>query len=754
MLVVKNIVKCYKAGDFVQRALDDVSVRFRKSEFVSILGTSGSGKTTFLNILGGLDNYDSGDLIINGKSTKRFKDKNWDIYRNNSVGFIFQNYNLIPHIRVVDNVCLAMTISGVSKRERKKRALAVLSRVGLLEHAYKKPSELSGGQIQRVAIARALVNDPDIILADEPTGALDFSTSLQIMDLIKEISRDKLVIMVTHNGDIARDYSSRIIRLNDGKIVDDSNPYFDDFDGVYSFRKTSMSFFTALKLSFANIFTKKKRTLLTSFASSIGIIGIALVLSISNGFGEKINEFERNSLLQMPITVSNGVIDVSDGSSFDDDSSVGEYTSKKMVIPRDDSSFTHVNRITDDYVSYINDIDGSLLSGVSYQRDVFINVVYKADGSYKYVDNDRDGVSSFWNAFPDDSLNGSFLDNYDVLAGEVDTDVAGFVLVVDEYNRVSSDVFRALGFSADISFSDILSLEYRVVFNDDFYYENDGYFFASSDYEAMYNSDNSINVFIQAIVRPKKGRELVSSSGIFYTSSLIDKVISVNKDSLIVKKQRESSYSVLSLDNSFSSFSRDNILSYLGDDVTPSGIMLYPSDFDAKEKIVSYLDKYNDDKNFSDKIFYTDMAYMISSLSGGIISAITIVLVSFSSISLVVSSIMIGIITYISVLERTREVGILRALGARKRDITRVFNAETFIIGACSGCIGIGITVILNVFVNKIIYKFTELSGVSRLGFVQAITLIIVSIFLTLIGGYIPARLASKKSPVVALRSE
>ena len=754
VLEVKNVFKCYKTGDFVQRALDNVSVRFRKSEFVSILGTSGSGKTTFLNILGGLDNYDSGDLIINGKSTKRFKDKNWDIYRNNSVGFIFQNYNLIPHIRVIDNVCLAMTISGVRRRERKKRALAVLSRVGLLEHAYKKPSELSGGQMQRVAIARALVNDPDIILADEPTGALDFSTSLQIMDLIKEISRDKLVIMVTHNGDIARNYSNRIIRLQDGKIVDDSNPYFGDFDGVYNFRKTSMSFFAALKLSFANIFTKKKRTLLTSFASSIGIVGIALVLSISNGFGEKINEFERNSLLQMPITVSNGVIDASDWSDINDSSSIGEYTSKKMIIPRDDSSFTHVNRITDDYVSYINNIDETLLSGVSYQRDAFINVVYKADDSYRYVDNNRDGVSSFWNVFPDDSLNGSFLDNYDVLVGEIDTDVAGFILVVDEYNRVSSDVFRALGFSADISFSDILSLEYRVVFNDDFYYENDGYFFASSDYEAMYNSDNSINVFIQAIVRPKKGRELVSSSGIFYTSSLIDKVISVNKDSLIVKKQRESSYSVLSFDNSFSSFSRDNILSYLGDDVTPSGIMLYPSDFDAKEKIVSYLDKYNDDKNFSDKIFYTDMAYMISSLSGGIMSAITIVLVSFSSISLVVSSIMIGIITYISVLERTREVGILRALGARKRDITRVFNAETFIIGACSGCIGIGITVILNVFVNKIIYKFTELSGVSRLGFVQAITLIIVSIFLTLIGGYIPARLASKKSPVVALRSE
>ena len=762
MLSVKHIVKSYKTGDFIQKALDDVSVKFRSSEFVCILGSSGSGKTTFLNIIGGLDKYDSGDLIINGKSTKRFKDRDWDSYRNNSVGFIFQSYNLISHISILSNVELGMTLSGVSRKERKEKARDALCRVGLLDHANKKPNQLSGGQMQRVAIARALVNDPDIILADEPTGALDSVTSVQIMDLIKEISKDKLVIMVTHNSELAKEYSSRIISLKDGKIVDDSNPYDEDDSSVYSFRKTSMSFITALKLSLTNIITKKGRTLLTSFASSIGIIGIALILSLSNGFQEKIDEFERDSLSQMPITISEQAIEMSELMSTSDSDKYHEYTSEKFIVPKDDTldKVTHVNKITSSYVSYVSNVDKSLLGGISYLRSTSINVVTYNGDDYQYVNNANSGIDSYsWSVFPDNPNSGEGVvdSNYDVLMGKIDTSVPGLILVVDKYNQVDKNTLRSLGFdvSKNVNFNDLLSKEFKVIFNDSFYQFNNGYYMMGTDYKKMYNDDDSMSIKIQAIIRCKKDKEMLSvNSGVLYTSSLVDRIIEVNKNSKIVNDQKRSDYNILTLQKFDDSASKESVLGYLGDDSVPSYIMLYPKDFDAKEKILSYLDKYNDGKSDNDKILYTDMANMISSLSGSIMDAITLVLIAFSSISLIVSSIMIGIITYISVLERTKEIGILRALGARKKDITRVFNSETFIIGITSGLIGIGIALLLNVPINDIIYKLSDLRDVASLSFGHAIILISVSIILTLIGGFIPAKIASKKDPVVALRSE
>ena len=762
MLSVKHIVKSYKTGDFIQKALDDVSVKFRSSEFVCILGSSGSGKTTFLNIIGGLDKYDSGDLIINGKSTKRFKDRDWDSYRNNSVGFIFQSYNLISHISILSNVELGMTLSGVSRKERKEKARDALCRVGLLDHANKKPNQLSGGQMQRVAIARALVNDPDIILADEPTGALDSVTSVQIMDLIKEISKDKLVIMVTHNSELAKEYSSRIISLKDGKIVDDSNPYDGDDSSVYSFRKTSMSFITALKLSLTNIITKKGRTLLTSFASSIGIIGIALILSLSNGFQEKIDEFERDSLSQMPITISEQAIEMSELMSTSDSDKYHEYTSEKFIVPKDDTldKVTHVNKITSSYVSYVSNVDKSLLGGISYLRSTSINVVTYNGDDYQYVNNANSGIDSYsWSVFPDNPNSGEGVvdSNYDVLMGKIDTSVPGLILVVDKYNQVDKNTLRSLGFdvSKNVNFNDLLSKEFKVIFNDSFYQFNNGYYMMGTDYKKMYNDDDSMSIKIQAIIRCKKDKEMLSvNSGVLYTSSLVDRIIEVNKNSKIVNDQKRSDYNILTLQKFDDSATKESVLGYLGDDSVPSYIMLYPKDFDAKEKILSYLDKYNDGKSDNDKILYTDMANMISSLSGSIMDAITLVLIAFSSISLIVSSIMIGIITYISVLERTKEIGILRALGARKKDITRVFNSETFIIGITSGLIGIGIALLLNVPINDIIYKLSDLRDVASLSFGHAIILISVSIILTLIGGFIPAKIASKKDPVVALRSE
>ena len=773
MLEIKHIKKSYKTGDFVQKALNDVSIQFRQNEFVAILGPSGSGKTTLLNVLGGLDHYDSGDLIINGKSTKNFKAADWDAYRNNSVGFIFQSYNLIGHISIQDNVEMALALSNVKKKERRKRAREALKSVGLLEHAHKRPNQLSGGQMQRVAIARSLVNNPDIILADEPTGALDSNTSKQIMDLIQKIASDKLVIMVTHNQDLAYQYATRVIEVKDGKVVSDSNPLTkeEQEEEQYKLKKTKMSFMEALYLSFNNIMTKKGRTLITAFASSIGIIGIALILSLSNGFDLQIDKFERGILSAMPIMISKQSMDLDEESLIQlTDEEQEKYPDKQTVIPKDNAleSLVHQNKINDDYIDYIENISSDLVYGVSYTKMTALNVLTKHDGEVSVVDTQDISFSALPKSLDENTPNAAMEAYYDILAGTLPQKKEDIVLIVDASNRVNTEILQLLGFDTmdEIPFDEIIGKTIKVALNDDFYVKMGDYFVRNPDLQSVY--DNSITLTVSGILRMKEDfPSYVSSASLCYTDELLDEVIAANNESEIVKAQQASDVNVLtgmpfsdSTSNPSSSSSagmtmtKDTVLGYLGADQTPYMIYLFPKDFERKDELLEYLDAYNDDKEDDDKVIYMDQAELISSMSSSIMSAVTIVLIAFSSISLIVSSIMIGIITYISVLERTKEIGILRALGARKKDISRVFNAETFIIGITSGLIGIGIALILTIPTNQIIYNLTELENVAILNPLHALILILVSMTLTMIGGFIPARIAAKKDPVEALRTE
>jgi len=762
MLELKHIKKSYTTGTFTQHALKDVSLKFRKNEFVVILGPSGSGKTTMLNIIGGLDRYDSGDLVINGKSTTKFRETDWDSYRNNCIGFIFQSYNLISHISVLDNVEMGMTLSGINQKRRRKKALEVLERVGLKEHAHKKPNQLSGGQMQRVAIARALANNPDIILADEPTGALDSDTSISVMELIKEIAKEKLVIMVTHNPELAKKYATRIVEFKDGELLDDSNPVLDDEKLLDKFKikRTAMNFRTALRLSFNNIKTKKGRTILTSFASSIGIIGIALILSLSNGFDKQIDIFERDTLSNMPIMVSTQAVNMKNVNFEKVDRE--EYTNKKEIYPvlSDMEKMKHTNNITDEYINYVKKIDKDLVSGITFSRLTNLNIITKVNDTYKPL-----GLNS--NNFvtipekQDYSFSGSVIDNYyDLIYGKIPDKKDELLLIVDNKNQLDSTILEALGFSKDkdlYTFDDVLKAELKIVFNNDYYKNKNGLFTINTDLKQVYNSKNSMQLKIVGIIRGKEGKEMMTGeSGLSYSSKLTDYVVSINKDSDIVKSQKKADYNILSneLFDDSKENTKENILGYLGSDTTPVAVSIYPKDFDSKEEILEYLDKYNESLEEEEKIIYNDYGAMISLLSGGIMSAITIVLIAFSSISLIVSSIMIGIITYISVLERTKEIGVLRSLGARKKDIKRVFTAETVIIGTLSGTLGIIIALILTIPTNSIIKSLTDLSNVARLNPIHAFILIIISLSLTVIGGLIPSNMASKRNPVEALRTE
>lgn len=762
MLEIRNIKKSYKTGTFIQHALKDVSISFRPNEFVAILGPSGSGKTTLLNIIGGLDRYDSGDLVINGKSTKKFSDSNWDSYRNNCVGFIFQSYNLINHLNILENVEMSLTLSGVSKKVRKQKVLDALKQVGLIDHAYKKPNQLSGGQMQRVAIARALVNEPDIILADEPTGALDSTTSVQIMELIKEIAKDKLVIMVTHNKELAYDYANRIIELKDGELINDTNPHEQSKNNQeYKIRKTAMSFFTALSLSFKNIETKKGRTFLTAFASSIGIIGIALILSLSNGFNIEVEKFEKDALSSLPIMISEQTVEMDEDSlakmrdSFKIDNN--SYPSEEVIYIQKDmvEDTTHTNIINQEFIDYIEKINPKYVSGISYMRLVSINALSKAKDGYKIIDN------SYLTTLPkslDEKQNDAVEDNYDLLKGKFATNKDEVVLAVDSKNRVNEKLLEMLGFDLskdNFTFDEILNKEIKVVLNDDWYIDNNNYFIPNFNYEELYNNKNNLTLKIVGIIRGKEDAKLVSaSSGIAYTESLIDYIVENNSKSKIVLKQKEVDYNILTGEQFREEKDKDTVLSYLGNDNLPILVNIFPRNFDSKDEIIKYLDDYNETKLEEDKLLYTDMASLISSLSGSIMDAITIVLIAFSSISLVVSCIMIGIITYISVLERTKEIGILRAMGARRKDITRVFNAETIIIGLCSGLLGITIARILVFPANIIIYNATGLDNVAKMNPLHALLLLIISMLLTVLGGLIPAKVASRKNPVEALRTE
>ena len=774
MLEIKNIEKNYKTGDFVQCALKNINIKFRKNEFVAILGPSGSGKTTLLNIIGGLDRYNSGDLIINNKSTKKFKDVEWDFYRNNCIGFIFQSYNLINHISILENVEMGMTLSGVPNKKKKKKALDLLEKVGLKEHAHKKPNQLSGGQMQRVAIARALANDPDIILADEPTGALDSETSIQIMNLIKEIAKNKLVIMVTHNPDLAENYATRIIKMKDGEVLEDSNDIKEEEknQGKIRIKKTAMNFVTALNLSFNNIKTKKGRTALTAFASSIGIIGIALILSLSNGFKIEVNNFEKKSLSQSPITITTQSINM-DNKTLDNiqkenaAKKLKKYTKAKKIYSQTIAmeQMMHTNKINQSYVDYLKKLDKKYISGISYQTSTALNIVnYNEENGYNLVSSANNNQTMSWTLLPskmDKDKKGIIEDNFDVIAGKIDESKAGLILQVNSKNQVNKTTLEQLGFKDDeeVTFDEILKNELKLVLNDDFYKEVGNIFIQNKDLESMFNNTNSITIKVQAIIRGKEDKELITNgSGIAYTNALTKLVIEKNKDSKIVKSQKERDYNVLTNqpfeNNDNSTNTKEKTLGYLGDETLPTAIYIYPKDFSSKDYITKYLDKYNKDKNESEVIQYNDMAAIISSLSGNIMDAITVVLVAFSSISLIVSSIMIGIITYISVLERTKEIGILRSLGARKKDIKRVFNAETFIIGMTSGLLGILIAYILTFPANIIIENLSGLANVAKLNIIHAIILIMISVALTVIGGSIPATIASKKNPVESLRTE
>lgn len=780
MLELQNISKIYHTGDTETKALNGVSVAFREKEFVAILGASGSGKTTCLNIIGGLDRYDSGDLIIKGKKTKEFTEKDWDAYRNNSIGFIFQSYNLIMHLSIVANVEMGMTLSGVSKEEKHKRAVEVLKQVGLGDHIGKKPNQLSGGQMQRVAIARALANDPEILLCDEPTGALDTATSIQIMELIKELAKDRLVIMVTHNPELADRYADRIIRFSDGNIVDDSHPHKEKQKGDgFKLKHTAMKYTTALGLSMNNIRTKKGRTFLTAFASSIGIIGIAVILSLSNGFQLQIDDMERNTLSQMPITISQVAMQIDEETMAEMQNQMKSNmtgtqefadTTEIYLYDSAENTMLHNNSFTDDFLDYIDNIDPANCQSVGYTRITGMNLIRNTDDGVIPISfsaanantstdmNSMMGMSSYPKQL--NESDGTYLEkNYDLLAGEYPTEATDLVLVISTKNELDCQILKSMGFDAEgdqtIQFDDIIGTEFKAVNNNDYYSITEyGTFMPSMDYDAMYNSDKSVTLKISGVIRQKEdSKAALLSTGIAYSDDLTQLIVSENIDSDIVKAQKDSSINVITTEE-IDEDTKNQLIAYLGGDSTPYVIMLYPKDFDTKDNVLDYLDAYNEGKSNDDTIVYNDLAGTMSDLSGGIMDGITIVLIAFAAISLVTSMIMIGIITYTSVLERTKEIGILKALGARKRDITRVFDAETCILGVFSGTLGVVIAWLMTFPINSLLYVMTELENVAQLKPLHALILVLISTILTMLGGHLPARMAAKKDAVEALRSE
>ena len=877
MLQLKNIVKDYVSGDTTVQALKGIDITFRDSEFVSILGQSGCGKTTLLNIIGGLDQYTSGDLIINGKSTKKYKDSDWDTYRNHTIGFVFQSYNLIPHQSVLSNVELALTLSGVSKAERRKRAIEVLEKVGLGDQIHKKPNQMSGGQMQRVAIARALVNNPDILLADEPTGALDSATSIQIMELLKEISKDRLIIMVTHNPELAEAYSSRIVRLLDGKVTDDTMPYEQTDSRVTENGKskrerkkkgTSMSYMTALSLSANNLMTKKGRTLLTAFAGSIGIIGIALILALSSGFQSYIKRVEEDTLSSYPISIEEEQVDYSSmmsafmGQNVTDaaEKEDGKIYSNNIISEMLNSmmSQVQVNNLAD-FKKFIEDENsgfGELVSDIQYGYSTTLNI-YKEDTSDGIVQvnpstvldtigmGQRAGMSGSsmmgssmmggsWDVWSELIGNQTLLESqYDVIAGRWPSAYNEIVLIVDENNEISDYALYALGlkdqkevadtmarlakgeevvsYKTEYTYEDILDLRYRLIVNTDFYSyneENDSYTDVRDD-EDSYRAAiaDGIQLQVVGILRPDPDAVTGAVSGsVGYTSALMEYVINQINASDIVKKQvadpdtdvitgkpftkdgeeveMENTFDITTLtpeqqaylatlsqeelealmasymQPATSSATYDDNMEAFGvaDLEKPSSIMIYPVDFASKDAISDKISEYNDmvrsDGREEAVINYTDYIGLMMSSVSTIINAISYVLIAFVAISLVVSSIMIGIITYISVLERTKEIGILRSIGASKHDISMVFNAETLIVGFVSGAMGIIVTLLLIIPINAVIKKLSGISNVAGLPWMAALILVLISMALTFIAGLIPAKMAAKKDPVVALRSE
>ena len=936
MLELKSITKDYILSDTKVNALKGISVDFREHEFVAILGPSGCGKTTLLNIVGGLDSYTDGDLVIDGISTKEFKSRDWDTYRNQRIGFVFQNYNLIPHLSVLSNVELALTISGVGRKDKRRMSLEALEKVGLSEQVNKRPLQMSGGQMQRVAIARAIVNNPDIILADEPTGALDSQTSVQVMDILKEISKDRLVIVVTHNPELAQKYATRTITLLDGEVTSDSNPVSEEelkalkekatnpdmtavstafveevktdgsdtqinadetadggkgeniSDGAMSAdgtpkdkkvkrykKKSSMSFFTSLALSAKNLVTKKLRTALTVFAGSIGIIGIALVLSISNGFSLYMDDLEKTTLSSFPITISDIAISYDMNEAAETGLGSGTFPSSDTVKPYDPSGTAGLeissNILTDEYFNYIKKMEEDhpdWAASVAYERKVSMHLIAKNENTsdpYILVDNESNEMTgSFWQELlADDFVNGY----YDVLAGRYPQNEFELVLIVDSNNRIKTDTLKALGYSVtavssaqgeaveykDIDFTKFIgnssgegAKEFKLVLNDEYYTKNGDYFteLAKSNYESVFNSDGD-RLKIVGILRIKQDSDLsFFGSGIGYLPSLTEYVLNSSVNSEIVTAQTGSYADMLSPTSDEFSFNFDSLdkllimsnlkisqvalmlaqpkvgilteeqamsiasnpdasfadifnavktnegstegavnrlsdylfenfgieksmllqmvcpdyverMQQIGAVTTPSSISIYPSTYENKQKIIKYLDAYNEGRTEMEQIHYTDLASTITDNMSEMINIVSYVLIAFAAISLVVSSIMIAIITYISVLERTKEIGVLRSLGARKIDISNVFNAETFIIGGASGIFGVCVAALLNLPINAIINNLVGgmVGNLAKLAPLHGILLVVLSIALNVIAGLIPAFIASKKDPVEALRS-
>lgn len=879
MLKLNNITKKYKVGDMTVEALKGVSVEFRENEFVSVLGPSGCGKTTLLNIVGGLDQYTSGDLIINDKSTKEYKDSDWDTYRNHRIGFVFQSYNLISHQTVLSNVELALTLSGVGKSERRKRAMDALNRVGLSDQYHKRPNQMSGGQMQRVAIARALVNNPDILLADEPTGALDSETSVQIMNILKEISKEKLVVMVTHNPELAEKYSTRIIRLLDGSVIDDTNPYTaakieplpkeagKKEKKDKSVKKTSMSFFTALSLSLNNLMTKKARTIMTAFAGSIGIIGIALILAISSGVNEYVKHVQADTLSSYPLTIEAATMDMSgimaammtpqkDDINHDSDKIYSNDIMTKMMQTMSSQMIINDLKTFKKFVEDPNNGISDLVSDIKYGYSTTLNI-YKADTSNGVLKVNPSQVfesmgmsgmmgsssgmgsmmTSNFNVWTELMNNKDLLDTqYDVVYGKMPESFDEAVIIVDKNNEISDYTLYALGIkdpaelkqmmkdimdgkkidettsSSNYSYEYLCSLKYKLLLNTDYYsYDETSSKWTdrTSDQEyikgVINDETRGVEVKIVGILRQADNSASNTSGAVAYRSDLMTTLLSKVNDSEIVKDQKEhpdidvftgrkftsgsdpsspaafdvsmltaeeQAYFMTLSDTEKAAFAQQYMEKQGGADTSnatyednldkmgvanieePAKINIYPKDFQSKEKIVTKIEEYNNGKSDEEKIQYTDYISIMMSSITMIINAISYILIAFVAISLIVSSIMIGIITYISVLERTKEIGILRSIGASKRDISRVFNAETLIVGFVAGIIGIGITLLLTIPINLIISALTGISGMAVLPWVGAVILILISMLLTFIAGLIPSRFAAKKDPVEALRTE
>ena len=871
MLELKNIVKEYPTGNSTLIALRGINIAFRKSEFVAILGQSGCDKTTLLNIIGGLDKYTEGDLIINGISTKEYKDRDWDAYRNHSIGFVFQSYNLIPHQTVLANVELALTLSGVSKTERKERAIDALTKVGLSDQLYKKPNQMSGGQMQRVAIARALVNNPDILLADEPTGALDSETSIQIMDILKEIAKEKLVIMVTHNPEIAATYANRIVKLLDGKIIGDSNPYIPlKEEGKNEKPKKiaknkSMSFWTALSLSFNNLMTKKGRTILTAFAGSIGIIGIALILSVSEGVTNYIATVEESTMASYPITIEKTTNDTTSmmQSFLETDTTPAEdgyVESNDFMLKLIDSIQSSKENNIEKFKKYLESDESNIddnASDIVYNYSTTLNTYYKvtnSDGTYSYkktCSNPQELITSIMSnglvgpSFGANTMNTVFTQmvgddeliesQYELLHGSFPKNDNEVLLLVDENNHISDYTLYSLGIrdiqeivdyvkateahkkdpennpkpeeikETKYTFEELCNYSYKVLLNSDLYKVDNGLIRERSVAERNELLESTTNeIKIVGIVKPSESSQSAMSVGsVLYKKDLMLKYIDEVNNSDAVKLQSENettnlmwnrdfnnpyteadvlyiieqiklyptlatafytgqfnmmdTNSVVLFGNTYMLKDYESVLKDLGciDLDNPYSINIYPKDFDSKELITNEIADYNENQIDEDKIVYTDLVGILLSSITIIVNAISYVLVAFVSISLVVSSIMIGIITYISVLERTKEIGILRAIGASKKDVSRVFNAETITVGFIAGALGIIVTLLLIIPINIILHKVTGIGYLSAyLPPIAAIILVAISIFLTFIAGLIPSGFAARKDPVVALRTE